>query len=339
MKVLVTGSAGYIASHAIVELIERGIAVVGVDNLSGSSPKSHSRIEKLVDQRIPFYQVDVRHRNDLRQVFEEHQFDGVLHFAGLKAVAQSQQVPLDYYDVNVFGTLNLLRLMQQYGVAHFIFSSSATVYGVQEQLPITEQAVIAPTNPYGTSKWFAEQVIKDFENANGHADFFLTSGILRYFNPVGAHSSGLIGEEPRGRPNNLMPYLTQSVAGIRGPLKVYGDDYATPDGTGIRDYIHVVDLAKAHVKAIEHLINRNPSFVVNLGTGRGASVLELIQAFERANSKSVVYEITSRRQGDVEACWADPSLAEKLLNWRAELSLDEMCASAWNWQRNSSSCT
>ena len=328
MRILVTGGAGYIGSHACVVLAQRGHDVVIVDNFSNSSSVAVSRLQRIVGAPIPVHKVDLRDRAALAELFAMYRFDAVMHFAALKAVGESCDKPLDYFDNNVSGTVALLQAMQVAHVRHLIFSSSATVYGSPDEVPIRESARLQTTNPYGRTKLIVEQIIEDV----CAADERFRAVNLRYFNPVGAHASGLIGEDPSGPPNNLMPYICQVAVGRRERLRVFGDDYATPDGTGVRDYIHVVDLARAHADALDYLMREDRSVTVNLGTGRGISVLDLVQAFGRASGRTVPYEIAARRPGDVAEVYADPSLAASLFGWRAELDLDDMCRDAWRWQ-------
>jgi len=328
MKILVTGGTGYIGSHTIIELLQAGHQAVVVDNLINSSAESLRRIEKITGQKVPFYQFDVRNREELSALFQTENIDAVIHFAGLKAVGESVEKALWYYQNNLESTLTLLDVMQEYDVKKLVFSSSATVYGDPAKLPITEDMSLTATNPYGQTKLMIEQILRDV-SATGDG-WQLTS--LRYFNPIGAHSSGLIGEDPSGIPNNLLPYIAQVAIGKRQQLSVFGDDYDTVDGTGVRDYIHVVDLAKAHVAALEHLGSPDEYKAYNIGTGRGTSVLELVRAFEKAAGKTIPYEIVQRRPGDIAACYADPGLAERELNWRAELTIEDACHDSWNWQ-------
>ena len=333
MKVLLTGGAGYIGSHTAIELINSGHSVVIIDNFSNSSPEAIKRVEKITGTNIPVYEADVRDQNALEQVFQGNQIDAVIHFAGLKAVGESVEKPLDYYDNNLNSTLVLLRVMQKFDVKKIVFSSSATVYGTPQELPLTEESGvgIGITNPYGWTKYMIEQILTDVAKA----DTSLEATILRYFNPVGAHESGLIGEDPNGTPNNLLPYVSQVAVGKLEKVGVFGDDYETPDGTGVRDYIHIVDLAKGHLAALENI---NPgSSAYNLGTGVGVSVLELINAFSKAASKDIPYEIKPRRFGDIAACYADPAKAEKELGWKAEYSIDRACEDSWRWQSNNPS--
>ena len=326
--ILVTGASGYIGSHTCVELLMAGYDVVAIDNLCNSSQESLSRVERITGKTVPFLKIDVRDRQALDELLRNHTVDAVIHFAGLKAVGESVEQPLRYFENNVSGTVTLLQALSDAGVKRFVFSSSATVYGDPESVPIRETARLSVTNPYGRSKLMIEQVLNDLRIS----DSTWAIGILRYFNPVGAHSSGLIGEDPRDVPNNLMPYVAQVAVGRRERLSVFGNDYPTPDGTGVRDYIHVTDLAKGHVDALTHLFASNESFTVNLGTGKGYSVLEIVKAFEQASGKPVPFEITARRAGDIATCFADPELARKLLGWQAKLELHDMCADHWRWQ-------
>lgn len=328
MNILVTGGAGYIGSHTIIELLASGHGVVVVDNLSNSSAESLARVEEITGQKVPFYELDLRDREKLVELFKAETIDAVIHFAGLKAVGESVAKALWYYQNNLESTLTLLDVMKEFSVKKLVFSSSATVYGDPAKLPITEDMPLTATNPYGWTKLIIEQILRDVTNTNENWQF--TS--LRYFNPVGAHPSGRIGEDPSGIPNNLLPFVSQVAVGKREQLSVFGDDYDTVDGTGVRDYIHVVDLAKAHVAALEHLGAPNEYKVYNVGTGRGTSVLELVHAFEKASGKAVPYQVVARRPGDIAACYADPSLAETELNWHAELSIEEACRDAWKWQ-------
>ncbi|WP_294034264.1 UDP-glucose 4-epimerase GalE [uncultured Moraxella sp.] len=330
-QILVTGGAGYIGSHTLIELIAAGFAPVVYDNLSNSSPVALERVEEIVGQSIKFIQGDILDKDLLAKTFAEYDFFGVIHFAGLKAVGESVAKPVKYYQNNVAGTLNLLEVMQEYGVKNFIFSSSATVYGDPEVLPIVETAKRSCTNPYGQSKLTVEYILEDLAKAD-HA-FNIVS--LRYFNPIGAHKSGLIGEDPSDIPNNLMPYISQVAVGKLEKLSVFGNDYDTIDGTGVRDYIHVVDLAKGHVAALEYLVKASSGVgfcPVNLGTGNGTSVLQLVDAFVANTGQAVPYVITDRRPGDVASCYASSDKARKLFGWTATLGVDEMCADAWRWQ-------
>ncbi|HOW37570.1 MAG TPA: UDP-glucose 4-epimerase GalE [Candidatus Izemoplasmatales bacterium] len=326
-RILVTGGAGYIGSHTVVELLDRGYEVVVVDNLCNSSRESLNRIHKITGQTVPFYETDLRDRVAMDRVFSEHQFQSIIHFAGLKAVGESVAKPLEYYENNVGGTLCLLETALRHGVKKIVFSSSATVYGDPERLPIDENCRLSTTNPYGSTKLMIEQILTDVAKAN--KDF--TAVLLRYFNPVGAHPSGLIGEDPKGIPNNLTPYIAQVASGKLPVVHVYGNDYKTPDGTGVRDYIHVLDLAVGHVLAIEK-VAKPGVFVYNLGTGKGYSVLEVIRAFEKASGKKLPFVIEARRPGDIDASFADVKKAQKELGFVATRGIDEMCASLWKWQ-------
>ena len=331
MKILVTGGAGFIGSHTLIELVEAGHAPVVVDNLSNSSPKAIERVEKIVGKTIPFYNVDIRDREGLEKVFAENTFDCCIHFAGLKAVGESVQKPWEYYENNIGGTLVLVDVMRKHGCKNIIFSSSATVYGAPETMPITEDCPKGTvTNPYGWTKYMLEQVLSDIQKADPEWNVVL----LRYFNPIGAHKSGTIGEDPNGIPNNLMPYITQVAVGKLPQLGVFGNDYPTHDGTGVRDYIHVVDLAKGHVCAIQAIAKKCGLGIYNLGTGQGYSVLDLVKAFEAATGVKVPYVIKPRRSGDVAECWSDPSKAAKELGWKAQYGVQEMCEDAWRWQKN-----
>jgi UDP-glucose 4-epimerase len=326
--VLVTGGAGYIGSHACVALMEAGHEVVVLDNLCNSSPVALQRVREISGASPAFKQGDIRDRACLDEIFREHRIDTVLHFAGLKAVGESVEKPLAYYDNNVTGSLVLLAAMQQAGVNNLVFSSSATVYGDPASVPIREDFALGPTNPYGRTKLMVEDILADWQVAN--PDWSI--GRLRYFNPVGAHPSGLIGEDPQGTPNNLMPYVAQVAVGQREKLFVFGNDYATLDGTGVRDYIHVMDLVEGHVVALDYIRRERGLHTVNLGTGNGVSVLQIVGAFERASGRPVPYEIVARRPGDIAACWADPGLAQAVLQWKASRSLTQMCEDAWRWQ-------
>lgn len=328
MQILVTGGAGYIGSHTSVVLAERGHHVFIVDNFSNSTPRVVHRLERVIGAPVEFAQVDLRDKRRVATLFARHRFDAVIHFAALKAVGASCERPLDYFDNNIGGTINLLQAMQASGVDRLVFSSSATVYGAPDTVPVREGAALRATNPYGRTKLVMEQLIGDVCTADAR----FRAANLRYFNPVGAHSSGLLGEDPTGVPDNLMPYLCQVAVGHRERLKVFGGDYPTIDGTGVRDYIHVDDLARAHVDALEYLESPGSNLTVNLGTGRGVSVLELVHAFERASGREIPFEIVERRAGDVAEVYADPSLARELLGWRALLDLDAMCRDAWHWQ-------
>ncbi len=326
--VLVTGGAGYIGSHACVALIESGCDVVVLDNLCNSSMVALQRVQEICGVSPVFKQGDIRDRECLDQLFREHKIDAVLHFAGLKAVGESVGQPLEYYDNNVAGSLILLAAMQQAGVCNLVFSSSATVYGDPVSVPIREDFPVGPTNPYGRTKLMVEDILADWQAANPE----WSVGRLRYFNPVGAHPSGRIGEDPQGTPNNLMPFVAQVAVGKREKLFVFGDDYSTLDGTGVRDYIHVMDLVEGHVVALDYIRRERGLHTINLGTGTGVSVLEMVSAFERVSGRAVPYEIVDRRPGDIATCWADPALAQELLQWKASRSLTEMCEDTWRWQ-------
>jgi len=329
MKILVTGGAGYIASHTDLELLNAGYEVVAVDNLSNSSAEAIRRVERLAGKSIKFYENDIRDKNAMDNIFENENIDAVIHFAGLKAVGESCEIPLAYYDNNLNGTITLLEVMEKHGVKNLVFSSSATVYGDPETVPITEEFPLSATNPYGRTKLMIEDILRDVYAA----DKSWNIAILRYFNPIGAHESGEIGEDPNGIPNNLVPYIAKVAMGILDKIHVFGNDYDTPDGTGIRDYIHVVDLAIGHIKAIEKL-TQNPGLVTyNLGTGRGYSVLEVIHNYEKACKKKLPYVIDPRRPGDIAVSYADPSKAERELGWKATRGIEEMCRDSYNWQR------
>ncbi len=328
-KILVTGGAGYIGSHTCVELLAAGHELVVVDNFSNSKPAVLDRVCKIAGRELAFHEADIRDRTALSSVFSRHRIDAVIHFAGLKAVGESVEQPLRYYDNNVSGSLALCETMAEHGVGTLVFSSSATVYGEPPKLPIREDFPLSATNPYGRSKLIVEDILRDTVRAK--PDWRVA--LLRYFNPVGAHASGLIGEDPNGPPNNLMPFISQVAIGQRPELSVFGNDYPTPDGTGVRDYIHVVDLARGHLAALEALMRQPGLMTVNLGTGRGYSVLEVVRAFERASGKTIPCRIAPRRAGDVAQCYADPTLAHSLLGWRATRGLDDMCADTWRWQQ------
>lgn len=331
MNVLLAGGAGYIGSHTCVELIGAGHSVVVADNFSNSCPEAIKRVEKITGAEIPLYEADVCDAAAVEKIFSENKIDAVIHFAGLKAVGESCEKPLLYYRNNIDSTLTLLETMQKYGVNNFIFSSSATVYGTPKTVPLVETMPTgSPTNPYGWTKLMMEQILTDTANANPDMSIV----ILRYFNPIGAHESGLIGEDPNGIPNNLMPYITQVAAGRLPQLGVFGDDYPTHDGTGVRDYIHVVDLAKGHVKAIDYSGEHKGVEIVNLGTGTGYSVLDIVKAFEKVNNIKIPYVIKPRRSGDIAECYANAEKAERVLGWKAEKNLEEMCYDSWNWQSN-----
>jgi len=328
VQILVTGGAGYIGSHTCIELIKADYEVVVVDNLCNSSLESLKRVEKLSDSSIPFHKVDVRDKSALTRVFEQYSIDGVIHFAGLKAVGESVEKPIEYYDTNVGGTFILAEVMHEFNCKTFVFSSSATVYGDPHTVPIKEDFPLSVTNPYGRSKLMIEEFLHDVFIADDSWHIAL----LRYFNPVGAHKSGLIGEDPNDIPNNLIPYISQVAIGKLAKLSVFGGDYDTPDGTGVRDYIHVLDLAKGHVKALQALKDKPQVLIVNLGTGNGYSVLDIVKAFEKASGKNIPYQIVDRRAGDIATCYADPAYAAEKLNWKAEYELDDMCEDTWRWQ-------
>ena len=328
MRILVTGGLGYIGSHTVVELMAAGHEVVVVDNLSNADVSVRRRVQQITGREFAFHEADIRNRAAMQAVFGTHRIDAVIHFAGLKAVGESVAQPLRYYDNNVGGSVVLFECMAEAGVKTLVFSSSATVYGDPASVPITEDFPLSATNPYGHSKLMIEDILRD----TAKADAGWRIALLRYFNPVGAHESGLIGEEPSGIPNNLLPYVAQVAVGRREFLNVFGGDYPTPDGTGVRDYIHVVDLAQGHVKTLDKLATSAGIFTYNLGTGRGNSVLEMVRAFEAASGKPVPYKIVARRPGDIASCYADPSLAERELGWKARYDVARMCADAWRWQ-------
>ena len=329
MNVLVTGGAGYIGSHTCVELIEAGHTPIVIDNLSNSNPESLNRVAQITGQQIKFYEGDVRDEALLEQIFAEQTIDCAIHFAGLKAVGESVAKPLEYYENNLCATMTLCRIMAKHGVKKLIFSSSATVYSGDNEMPLRESSKTGNcTNPYGWTKYMGEQILRDLTVADPEWSVVL----LRYFNPVGAHKSGLIGEHPNGIPNNLMPFISQTAIGKRHHLNVFGNDYPTPDGTGVRDYIHVVDLARGHVAAIAYLTAHTGEGVFNLGTGTGYSVLDMVHAFEKANGVPVPYEIAARRPGDLATCYADPAKSAEVLGWKAQYNQTDMCRDSWNWQ-------
>ncbi|MBQ3053272.1 MAG: UDP-glucose 4-epimerase GalE [Clostridia bacterium] len=328
MKILVTGGAGYIGSHTCVELLNSGYEIAVLDNLSNSSEKSLDRIKEITGKDFEFYKCDLLDFEEVNKVFEAEQVDGVIHFAGLKAVGESVQKPLWYYHNNITGTLNLLKIMEMHKVYNIVFSSSATVYGNPKSLPIVEDFPLSTTNPYGSTKLYIEGILKDLFVSNNN--FSVT--ILRYFNPIGAHKSGLIGEDPKGIPNNLMPYIQQVAIGKLPQLSVFGNQYPTKDGTGVRDYIHVVDLSIAHVKAVEKKSDVAGVHIYNIGTGNGYSVLEMVKAFEKASGKEIKYKICPNRPGDIPACFADATKAKNELDWVAQYNLEDMCRDGWNWQ-------
>ena len=336
MNILVTGGAGYIGSHTLIELIAEGHSVMVVDNLSNSNPESLRRVESITGQKVPFYEADIRDREGLSKVFELHGFDCCIHFAGLKAVGESVVKPWEYYENNISGTLVLLDVMRKHGCKNIIFSSSATVYGNPAQIPITETCPKGHcTSPYGQTKSMLEEIMTDLNTADVKQKDPNPWNVvlLRYFNPIGAHESGLIGEDPNGIPNNLMPYITQVAVGKLDKLHVFGDDYATPDGTGVRDYIHVVDLAKGHVKALQAIADKCGVAVYNLGTGRGYSVLEVVHAFEQVSGVTIPYVVEARRPGDIDMFYSDPGKAKRELGWKAERDIYDMCRDSWNWQK------
>lgn len=329
MKILVTGGAGYIGSHTCVELLNAGYDVVIVDNLYNSNQKAVDRIEKITGKKVTFYEMDILDKEGLNQVFDTENIDAVIHFAGLKAVGESVAKPVEYYHNNIEGTLSLVDAMRNHDVKNIVFSSSATVYGDPAQIPITEECPKGVcTNPYGWTKWMLEQILTDVHTSDNEWNVLL----LRYFNPIGAHESGLIGEDPKGIPNNLLPYVAQVAIGKLKCLGVFGDDYDTPDGTGVRDYIHVVDLAKGHVAALNKMQENCGVKVYNLGTGKGYSVLDVVHAFEKACGHEIPYEIKPRRAGDIATCYSKCDLAKEELGWQAQYDIDDMCASSWKWQ-------
>ena len=329
MSVLVTGGAGYIGSHTVVELLNENKEVIVVDNFSNSKPEMLDKIKKITNKDFKFYELDYSNKEKMDKVFAENKIDSVIHFAGYKAVGESVEKPIEYYTNNVSGTLNLLDVMRKHNVKTIIFSSSATVYGDPEVVPLTEMCKIGgTTNPYGSSKLFIEQILKDVYKSDNTWDVC----ILRYFNPIGSHDSGIIGEEPQGRPNNLMPYIVRVASGELEELSIFGNDYNTPDGTGVRDYIHVVDLAKGHIKALEKLEKEKSGiYIYNLGTGKGYSVLDMVHAFEKTTGQKIKYKITERRAGDIATCYADATKAKEELNWVAEKTLEDMCRDSWNY--------
>lgn len=329
-SVLVTGASGYIGSHTCVCLLQNGWRVIGIDNFSNSSPKVIPRIEHIAQRPMSFHRLDIRDTSALSEILRQEHITAVVHFAGLKSVSESVAKPLDYFDNNVCGSVALLRVLQQEGIRKLVFSSSATVYGEPTSVPVTEEASTSATNPYGRSKLMVEQMLSDLINS----DATWRIATLRYFNPVGAHESGLIGEDPRDVPNNLMPFIAQVAVGRRPQLKVFGDDYPTVDGSGVRDYIHVIDLARGHLAALDRLLNHAGSFTVNLGTGRGVSVLQAVAAFEQASGRTIPLQRTARRSGDIATCYASATRATELLGWQAEYDLDKMCTDHWRWQYN-----
>lgn len=330
MAVLVTGGAGYIGSHTVVELLKANYEVVIVDNYSNSKPEVLNRIKTITGKDFTFYEADLLDKEALEEIFEKETIDSVIHFAGYKAVGESVAKPVEYYHNNITGTLILLEVMKEHGVKNIVFSSSATVYGMNNPSPLTEELPTSATNPYGYTKVMIEQILRDVNVSDEEWNIAL----LRYFNPIGAHESGLIGEDPSGVPNNLMPYITQVAVGKLPELSIFGNDYDTHDGTGVRDYIHVVDLAKGHIKALESFVTHKGVGTYNLGTGKGYSVLDLVHNFSTANNIQIPYEITDRRPGDIATCYADSTLAKEILDWEAELTLEDMCRDSWNWQKN-----
>lgn len=330
MNILLAGGAGYIGSHTCIELISAGHTVVIADNLCNSKKEAVKRVEKIVGQEIPFYEINVCDYDALRKVFSENKIDAVIHFAGLKAVGESCEKPLMYYRNNLDSTLTLLEVMKEFGCHNFVFSSSATVYGIPKNVPLVETMPTSCTNPYGWTKLMTEQILQDVTKTDPE----LSVVLLRYFNPIGAHESGTIGENPNGIPNNLMPYITQVAVGKLKELGVFGNDYPTPDGTGVRDYIHVVDLAKGHVKAIDYADAHKGTEIFNLGTGVGYSVLDIVKTFSKVNNVEIPYQIKPRRAGDIAECYADPTKAKEVLGWTAEKTLEDMCRDSWNWQKN-----
>ncbi len=325
--ILITGGCGYIGSHTVLELLNKNYDVVVVDNFSNSSFESIRRVQKITGKEVTFYEADIRDSEAMEKIFASHKFDAVIHFAAFKAVGESCRLPLKYYENNISGTVSLLQIMEKYNVKKIIFSSSATVYGDPERLPLDETCRLSTTNPYGSTKLMMEMIMQDLYKADKEWNIIL----LRYFNPVGAHESGLIGEDPKGIPNNLMPFVAQVASGKLSCINVFGNDYDTPDGTGVRDYIHVVDLALGHIAAIEHC-NESGVHIYNLGTGHGYSVLDMIHAFEKACGKELPYKICERRPGDIATCYAAPDKAKKELCWEAKFGIEEMCASQWKWQ-------
>lgn len=326
--ILVPGGAGYIGTHTVVELLNAGYDAVVVDNLSNSKEEAVKRVEKITGKKVTFYKADVLDKDAMRKIFSAHQIDAVINFAGFKAVGESVAKPIEYYHNNIGGMIALIEVMKEFNVKNLVFSSSATVYGDPATVPITEEFPLSTTNPYGSTKLFIEYILKDLYKSDNSFNI----AILRYFNPVGAHESGMIGEDPNGIPNNLSPYITQVAIGKRPYLNVFGNDYDTPDGTGVRDYIHVVDLAIGHVQAVKKLLTGSGLFIVNLGTGHGYSVLDMVKAFSKALGREIPYKIVARRPGDVAQCYADPSLAYELIGFKATKTLDDMCKDSLNWQ-------
>lgn len=330
MAILITGGAGYIGSHTCIELVKSGRDVIIIDNLRNSKKEAVKRIEKILGKPVKFYEGDVRDRELLRKIFTENKIEAAIHFAGLKAVGESAQIPLEYYENNLDSTFVLCDVMKEFGVKKIVFSSSATVYGLSKTMPLVETMPLGAINPYGRTKLFIEYILRDIYNADN--DWCVA--LLRYFNPIGAHESGLIGEDPKGIPNNLMPYISQVAVGRLEKLRVFGNDYNTPDGTGVRDYIHVVDLAVGHVKAVDWVLENKGCEAINLGTGNGCSVLQLREAFEKASGIKIPYEIVGRRPGDPDEVYANADKAKKLLGWEATKTIDDMCRDTWRWQKN-----
>jgi len=328
MKILVTGGAGYIGSHTMIKLLESGYEVVCVDDLSNSKMVAVKKVEEITGKKVDFYKADIRDREALKKIFSEHKIDSVINFAGFKAVGESCAKPIEYYDNNIYGILVLIEVMRDFGVKNIVFSSSATVYGNPHKVPITEDFPLSTSNPYGSTKLFIEYILKDLYKSDNEFNI----AILRYFNPIGAHPSGKIGEDPNGIPNNLCPYITKVCVGKLPFVNIFGNDYPTPDGTGVRDYIHVEDLAEGHVLAVKKLEQKPGLFIVNLGTGVGYSVLEMVNAFSKALGREVPYKIGPRRPGDIPMCYADPSFAESFIGFKAKRTLDDMCRDALNWQ-------
>lgn len=330
MAILITGGAGFIGSHTCVELLEAGKEIVVLDNFSNSKPEALKRITKITGKDFKFYEVDLLDRTGVERVFQQNEIDAVIHFAGLKAVGESCQIPLKYYHNNLTGTFILCEVMAAHNCKKIVFSSSATVYGMHNTVPFKEDMPLSATNPYGYTKLFIEQILTDLHTADPE----WSVALLRYFNPIGAHKSGLIGEDPNGIPNNLLPYISQVATGKLKELSVYGNDYDTPDGTGVRDYIHVVDLAQGHLAALNYIMDKTGVEAVNLGTGNGSSVLQVLRAFEKACGKTIPYKIAPRRSGDIATCYADTSKAKDLLGWEAKRTMDDMCADGWNFSKN-----
>ena len=330
MQILLTGGAGYIGSHTCVELLNSGYDVVVADNLSNSNVESLKRVKQITGKDVKFYKADILDKKAMRKIFKKNKIEVVIHFAGLKAVGESNQIPLKYYENNISGTVALCEVMNEFGCKKMVFSSSATVYGVAEKMPLTEDMPLGAINPYGRTKLFIEDILRDLCKSDNE----WSVALLRYFNPIGAHESGLIGEDPKGIPNNLMPYVAQVAVGRLKELSVFGNDYDTVDGTGVRDYIHVVDLARGHVKAVDYVAGTLGCEAINLGTGNGVSVLELVEAFKKASGVDVPYKIVERREGDPAKDYANADKAKKLLGWEAEFGIEQMCKDSWNWQSN-----